>query len=130
MKHVTKITVFALLLAATSHLSFADDLAEATDKLCEKMKSCGQQQLKEQNLPPEMAQMMEGMFDGMCQTMVAPYVLSTKDAGLEDKAIACLESFNNKSCDELMKNNGGDTDECKEFEKAANEAYPDGNYGQ
>jgi hypothetical protein len=130
MKHAKKISTLAVILSTFSLLSHADELSEATDTLCEKMKSCGLAQAKQQNLPPEMEQMMEGMFDGMCKSMVAPYVLSTKDAGLEDKALACLESFNEKSCDELMNNNGGDTEECKEFEKAANEAYPDGRYGQ
>jgi hypothetical protein len=130
MKKAANKFTLAICLSLVSHTLFATSLTEATDELCQTIKTCGQEQLKQQNLPPEMAQMMEGMFDGMCQSMVAPYVLSTKDAGLEDKAIACLESFNSKSCDELMNNNGGDTPECKDFQKAADEAYPDGNFGQ
>lgn len=127
-KLLSRLTLCTLVLSSFS--TFASNLSEATNELCQKMKSCGQEQLKQQDLPPEMAQMMEGMFDGMCQSMIAPYVQSTENAGLESKAIACVESINAKSCAEIMNNNGGETQACKDFEKAADEAYPDGNYGQ
>jgi hypothetical protein len=119
-----------LLLVFSTFNVHATELSDAVNELCEKMKVCGQEQLAQQDLPPEMAQMMEGMFNGMCQAIVAPYVASTQNAGLEDKAVACLNSFKDRSCQELMENNAGETEECEEFEEAANEAYPDGIPGQ
>ena len=111
-------------------IAHATELSDRVGELCQKMKVCGQEELAKQDLPPEMAQMMEGMFSGMCQAMVAPYVVSAQNAGLEKKAVACLDSFMDKSCQELMQNDGGDTEECQEFQKAADEAYPDGIPGQ
>ena len=119
----TILIVAATLLTAPGH---ARDLSEATQQLCEKIKTCGQQEIAKQDIPPEMRQMMEGMFSGMCQSMVAPYVVSAQHAGLEKKAIACIESIETKSCSDLMDNNGAETEECKELEAAAEKAYPEG----
>lgn len=117
--------LFVVLLLTTASAQ-AKDLADATDKLCQKVKACGQEELARQELTPEMRQLMEPMFDGMCQSIVAPYLLSNKSAALESKAVACLNSFLDKSCEDLMENDGGHTKECREFKKAADEAYPNG----
>ena len=124
MRHTISIlSTLTIFIAAGAQ---ARDLGDATNQLCEKIKTCGQQEIAKQDIPPEMRQMMEGMFSGMCQSMVAPYVVSAQHAGLEKKAIACIESIETKSCTDLMENNGAETEECKELEAAAEKAYPEG----
>ena len=113
-------TIF--ILSTFSYASNASDMSEASNTICQKVKTCGTAQLESQGLPPEMVVMMKSMFDGMCETMIAPYITQTTDAGLEKKAIACLDTINTMSCEDLMKGQGNETQECKEFEKAADEA--------
>jgi len=115
----------ALLLLSTltlSSIAAATSLNEATDTLCRKIKSCATTQLEQQDLPPAMLQMMKAMFDETCASMISPYADKATDAGLEKKAIACIESINTLSCPALMQDSGGETAECKTLEKAAKEA--------
>lgn len=127
-KHMRQLSLL-IVLACTAILSSTAQsrtLTEATETLCSKMRQCGEAELAKQELPPEMRQAMQGMFSGMCQAMIAPYLISTKDAGLEDKATACLDSFVDKSCEDLMENRASETEECEEFQAAAEAAYPEG----
>ena len=119
------LTTKALLLLFTLTLpgiTTATSLNEATDTLCRKIKSCASAQLEQQDLPPAMLQMMKAMFEETCASMISPYADQATNAGLEKKAIACIESINSLSCTSLMQNSGGETAECKALEAAANEA--------
>ncbi|NND83105.1 MAG: hypothetical protein HKN50_11810 [Gammaproteobacteria bacterium] len=99
------------------------DLQKAMDSMCDKMKTCSVAEIKKQELPPEMAPMIEAMFDGMCKTWMGPYAEALGKAGLEDKAEACVESVVSESCEDLMSREGDFTSpECEEFKKAADEA--------
>lgn len=104
----------------------ADDMSKASKRICDKVKSCGLAELERQQLPPEMAAMMKGMFEGMCQAMVTPYIIKAEDKGLEKKSLACLDSIEDMSCGELMEGDAEHTPACKDLQKAVDEAYPDG----
>jgi len=91
------------------------------DQMCVKIKACSLEQLGPDS-PPEVAQMMDSMFDGLCQSMLEPYYKSASDAGLQDKAEACADSFTALSCDVLMAGNDSVSPECDEFKKAADDA--------
>ena len=124
------LTVKALLLLSAlilPSIASATSLNEATDTLCRKIKSCATAQLEQQDLPPAMLQMMKAMFDETCASMISPYADKATNAGLEKKAIACIESVNTLSCSTLMQDSGGKTAECKTLEKAANQAGIDTN---
>jgi len=110
---------FALSFAGTAQ---AENISNSSQRVCQKIKSCGVAQLEEQGLQPEMVEMMKGMFDGMCESMVAPYIGRANDAGLEDKGIACLDAIETMSCEQLMSGAGNETEACKELEQAADEA--------
>lgn len=104
------------------------DLNGSMDELCQKMKTCALGEVKKQGLPEGMEQMMVGMMEGMCAAWVQPYSAAIGQAGLESKAEACVESVVSQSCATLMTqgDNGPFTsDECKEFEAAADEAGVD-----
>ena len=121
-----------IIALAVSTLIFSGsamaDLNGSMDELCEKMKTCALGEVKKQGLPEGMEQMMVGMFEGMCAAWVKPYASTIGQAGLEDKAEACVESVVSQSCDALMtqsENGPFTSDECKEFEAAADEAGVD-----
>jgi len=103
-------------------IASATSLNEATGSLCGKIKSCASTELKQQNLPPAMLQMMTAMLDETCASMISPYADKATDAGLEKKAIACIESINTLSCSALKQDSGGETAACKTLEEAANQA--------
>jgi len=113
--------IFTASLLA-SNIAYAD-LDEAMDQMCSKMKNCSTAEIKRQGLPEEMISVMTAMFDGMCKTWMTPYSRAVGDAGLEDKAEACIDSVVSVSCEEIMESEGEfKTDECEEFEKAAEAA--------
>lgn len=114
----------ALLFINVAHA----DMQEKTDQLCEKIKTCSIEQMGPDQ-PPAVIEMMQGMFDGMCASMMAPYMETYTDAGLENKAEACLDTILDASCDDLMANQGEsyESAECQEFKAAADEAGIDVN---
>lgn len=111
-----------LLILLFSTAATADNVTEMSDSLCKKVKACGMEQIQQQQIPPEMEQMMVAMFDGMCATMVSPYLNRSFDAGLEEKAVACLEAVEELSCPELMEGKGDRVPACKEYKEAAEAA--------
>jgi len=121
---------FLIFYIAASTVIFSGsafaDLNDSSAELCDKVKSCALAEVKAQGLPEGMVQMMVGMFEGMCATWVEPYAATVDKAGLEDKAIACIDSVVSESCAALMKAKGAfRTKECDEFEQAADEAGVD-----
>lgn len=120
---VPSIKSLALILTlALPAVGAATSLNEATDTLCVKIKACATAQLKQQDLPPAMLQMMTAMFDETCTSTIAPYADKATNAGLEEKAIACIESINKLSCSTIINRAGSETGECKALEKAAQQA--------
>lgn len=111
-----------LMLLTLPGIATANSLTEATNTLCSKIKSCTTAQLKQQQLPPAMLQMMTAMLDESCAKTITPYAKKATNAGLEKKAVACISSINSLSCEALMNTSKAETDECKALEKAANAA--------
>lgn len=95
----------------------ADDITSAATELCEKVKSCALAQIKEQELTPEMKQMMQPMLDNMCATMQSR--VGEVDTGhtLHDPALACMRSMEKLSCQQMMNPEQVQTSECEEYEK-------------
>ena len=120
MEHFMKIIFIALMIFCFSGFVNAQS-TEATDKMCAKIKVCALEQLGPDS-PPEVAQMMESMFDGICDNMLQSYYNSAADAGIEGKAQACAESFEALSCDVIMSGDENISPECDELKKAAEEA--------
>ena len=124
--HTTnKLTIKALplfILFALPNIGHTTSLNQATNKLCEKIKSCAKAQMAQQNLPPAMEQMMTAMFEQSCTSIIAPYADQATNAGLEKKAVACISSINSLSCGVIMTATGSKTAECKTLESAARQA--------
>ncbi len=122
--HTTNIfTIKVLLMLVTlPGIASATSLTEATNSLCTKIKSCATAQMKQQQLPPAMLQMMTAMLDETCASAISPYANKATNAGLEKKAVACIKSINSLSCSALMNTSEAETNECKSLERAANEA--------
>lgn len=111
-----------LICVALPSIGNASNLNQATSKLCDKIKSCAMQEMAEQDLPPGMEQMMTAMFEQSCTSIIAPYAGKATNAGLEQKAVACINSINKLSCGTVMSATGSKTEECKSLESAARQA--------
>lgn len=116
-----------LLVLALPSFAAATSLNQATNKLCDKIKSCAKSQMAQQNLPPAMQQMMADMFEQSCTSSIAPYAEKATNAGLEKKAVACISSINSLSCGTIMTATGSKTAECSTLESAARQAGIDTN---
>lgn len=113
-------SIFMLLIFVGT--ARANDIAEMTESVCEKVKVCGLAQMQQQGLPQAMEEVMKTMFDRTCTTIVAPYVNRTFGAGLEAKAASCLGSINALDCQQLMAGGAEKIPACKEYKTAADEA--------
>lgn len=121
-----KVLPLFILLALPS-IGAAISLNQATNTLCDKIKSCARAQMAQQDLPPAMQQMMATMFEQSCTSIIAPYADKATNAGLERKAIDCISSINNLSCGAIMTATGSKTAECSTLETAAQQAGIDTN---
>lgn len=121
--------IFLTLSLMLALLPAQADLNDSMDAMCVKIKSCSLAEVQKQQLSPEMEAMMNAMFDGMCKTWMQPYGVALGQAGLEDKAEACIDSVVSESCEDLVGAQGRfRTDECDEFEAAAEESDLDEKY--
>lgn len=117
--------LFAFILF--SSVAQAESVDQMTENVCAQVKLCSTEEISKQGLSAEMESMMHMMFDSMCTSIVTPYVVQTKDAGLESMANACMRSVESIPCDKII-NQGGDASQaCIDFEKAAKEAGIDTN---
>ncbi|MBT0587349.1 hypothetical protein [Alteromonas oceanisediminis] len=104
---------FVLLSAGATAQSFE----QATVAVCDKMKTCALKQMgQEEDLTPQMRQMIEGMIAGMCDNVMDFSQIETH-AELHKPAAACLQSMAALSCEELEEDVS--TTECEAYEDVA-----------
>ena len=123
MQTMQKTFVFmalAGLLAATS--ASAEELTKAALGLCEKVKSCAMQEIAEQDLTPEMRQMMQPMLDNMCTTMQQGIGEIPTGHELYKPAVACMRSMEQLSCEQMQNQSDQGTPECQKYAELAEQA--------
>jgi len=111
----------AALLAALPALAAADELTDAAQGLCDTVRSCALEQIAEQDLTPEMREMMVPMLDNMCDTMRGKVQEVPTGHPLYQPAVRCMRSMESLTCDKLQNNQMSNTTECREYERLAQE---------
>ncbi len=120
-------TLITLILTLLTLNNANADMDAKLDQMCDKVKQCSLEEMGS-DVPPGMEQIMQGMFDSMCKSILSSYAYGESyqeviQAGLEDKANACTDSFLQASCNTIMESQGENfSPECEEFERAAEEA--------
>ena len=118
MKRNTK--YLAILCAALlSASTVADEYSDASLALCEKIKSCALVQMDNQEITPEVRQMMQPMLDSMCTSMLASVPEVAKTHAMYKPAIACMQSLDALSCEEMHGEANVKTPACMEYEEMA-----------
>ena len=108
-----------LTLPLLSLVASADDITSAASGLCEKVRSCAMSQVAEEDLTPEMRQMMEPMLDSMCDNMQSRVQEVSAGHPLYQPAVACMRSMEALSCEAMRSSDNLQTEECKAYEEKA-----------
>jgi len=84
--------------------------SEHTEKMCEKIRECALGEIAANQVPEQMKDLVLHM-------------IKFAEAGLRDKAEACVDSIVVQECGELLATKGRpNTQACVDFEQAANDA--------
>lgn len=119
------LSVLAAGVLATA-VADAEELTDAALGLCEKVKSCAMEQIAEEDLTPEMRQMMQPMLDNMCASMQSNFGEVPTGHDLYRPAIACMQSMEKLSCEQMQTIDQAPTPECQKYQELAEQA----GYGQ
>ncbi|GAA6184514.1 MULTISPECIES: hypothetical protein [Alteromonadaceae] len=115
-------TVVTLILTLFSSVTFAENIEEASIRLCDHIKVCVTEQIgTTDGIPPEMRVMIDGVVDNMCKSMMDTNAVKG-NMDFEDSAIACIDSITELSCADIE--SAGQTPACLAFEKKLSERYP------
>ena len=112
---------FAVALATTTGTVLSDDLSNAAAGLCEKVQSCVMAQINQEDLTPELRQMMEPMVNNMCSQMQTRVQDVQNSHPLHKPAVACMRSMEALSCEDMRDTSRLQTPECEDYEKQARE---------
>jgi len=116
-------SLFALVLGLVLTMPVrSDDLTTAAMDLCEKVKSCAMAQMAEEDITPEMREMMQPMLDNMCESVQSSMGDVPTGHALYGPALACMRSMEKVSCQQMQNPDGMKTPECDKYEKLAREA--------
>ncbi|MEM9255593.1 MAG: hypothetical protein AAGA91_09095 [Pseudomonadota bacterium] len=100
----------------------AEELTEAALGLCERVKACSIEQLQEEELTPEMRQMLQPMLDNMCEQVKGNMGDVPTGHALYKPALACMQSMEKLSCEVLMSPDQEPTAECQRYRTAAQQS--------
>lgn len=120
---VCKRTLIAIaLMAMPLSPVMADDIGDAALALCEKVKACSMAQINEEDLTPELRQMMEPMLENMCSNMQARVQEFPAGHELYQPSVACMRSMEALSCEAMMDSEQFATPACKDYEQKVRDA--------
>jgi hypothetical protein len=117
------IAIIAVLGVLGSGTASADDLTEAAGALCEKIKVCSMAQIDQQDLTPEMREMMEPMLENMCVSMKQGVQEVPTGHELYQPAVECMRSMAALSCDDFQDDSKVETPACKKYQELAEKSY-------
>ncbi len=100
-------------------LAGADALTDAAEGLCQRVKTCAVHELAEEELTPEVREMMEPMLNNMCANMRSRIGDVPESSELYDPAIACMRSMEALTCTQMKDPVALETDDCKSFREKA-----------
>lgn len=113
--------IYSLLMSgvlATTALR-ADNLADAANDLCEHIKQCTLTQMNQEEITPEMRQMIEPMIANMCTAMRSQVTAAPEGHPLYQPATDCMRSMTRISCEAMQDGANMETAECKKYEEIA-----------
>ena len=117
-------TILALTLSA---YSMADDLTDASEALCDTIKTCALEAVAGQDLSDQLQQQMDSVLEGNCADMRSRVQAVSANDQIYQPAVGCLRSMASLSCPHMQNASQFKTPECAEYDrllKAASTAQP------
>lgn len=114
------LTAIALIGASVFTLpAAADEMSDARDALCEKMKGCALEQMGDaEGMTDQMKTMIMQSLESMCDGLERNYA-AVQGHPLYQPATACMRSMSTLSCGELQQGDDAQTTECASFREEA-----------
>jgi hypothetical protein len=119
---LNRTTCLLVLMLAAAIPARAEEIAVAAQDLCEKVKSCAMAQVAEEDLTPEVREMMQPMLDTMCENMQSSVGEVAVGSPLYVPAVTCMRSMESLSCEQMQDPRSMETPECETFQQLAREA--------
>ncbi|MEH6549504.1 MAG: hypothetical protein V7711_13745 [Pseudomonadales bacterium] len=95
----------------------ADEFVNASQALCQKVKSCARESIAAgAEIPPDMIDMVEQMLAGMCVDIEQRYEEIPSGHPLYAPATQCMQSIAELSCQQFENLADSVTPECAEYE--------------
>lgn len=120
----TRAILPTLLMITAGAYAQADELTDATQALCDSVKSCALEQVAQEDLTEEMREMMGPMLDNMCADMRSQVQSVPADHKLYQPAVGCMRSMVSLTCEQMQDPQSAKTPECLEYEELAGQAAP------
>lgn len=114
--------LLASLVFMLSGYSFADDLTDASDGLCDTIRTCALEAVAGQDLTGELRQGMASVLTNSCAEMRSQVQAVPANHKLYQPAVGCLRSMASLSCQQLHRAGEVKTPECVAYEQMAKEA--------
>lgn len=121
---VRAVTLSSLLAFPVALPAHADDMSEALDGVCQKMRGCALAQMEgAEGMSEQTKAMIETQLDSMCDGIKAQYnSFAASVHPLYKPATACLVSMEALTCEQISEGDENPTPECAELREKA-EAY-------
>jgi hypothetical protein len=97
----------------------ADELSDAMENLCGKMKECARESMQGQQIPDNMKEMVDSILEQSCASLRESYGAAAQHHELYKPAVACMDSLHGVTCAEIQEHGQGATSECAAFEQEA-----------
>lgn len=119
MKNILAALTLIFSLATLAAPAHAETYEEATNALCEKIKSCALADMRMEDMDDADKRMMMNMMDNMCLDMQQNYTAAPNSPHY-DEAAACMRSMADLTCGEFQAmSEENPTEECAAFKDTA-----------
>ncbi len=126
-RYVTALVVIAGLPALSVTAANVDKLGDTATRLCDKIKSCAVAQLEQQQLTPEMRQMIAPSLEGMCKGVRTRVHEVKLDPAMQDAAIACMKTMASAGCEAFVDDQQKLPEACENYQDLVGRAMGSSN---
>jgi hypothetical protein len=114
-----KLIVSAIMVFMLNGYSIADELTDATEELCDTIKSCALEAVAGPGLTEELQEEMAPVLENSCTDIRGRVQAVSANHSLFQPAVGCLRSMATLSCERLHNAGLVKTPECTEYDRLA-----------
>lgn len=100
----------------------ADELLDAAQAMCDKVKACAMEKMAKENVSAEERQRAQPALEGMCDSVKQQVAETLSGHPQYANALGCMRSMLGLSCAQLQDETQAATSECVAYEKQLRDA--------